>query len=544
MGACLLVLLMNWSFVPRITEAVPALGFGDPYVQAWHVSWEGHILRHDPSEFFQSNAFWPLNNALAFEDALIGYAPAGLIGEGPETALLRYNLLFLFAQALPFIGAYLLAREMGLGWLGSAAAGIAFAFAPWRLDQGTHLNVLSSGGIPLTLFLLLRAVKRKSPGYALAGWAVAIWQLSLGFSLGIQFAYLLFALGALWIIHFKRSGAGFRTRFMAAVLGGGLLFVAWGAFQGAPYLQVREAHPEAERTQVELELYSPPPRSFLAASETNVVWGGATRGIRRTLPWPSEQTLFPGVAVVLATAVGVGWGALSRRTRISLLAASIGLSILSLGTSLGFTAPIYNAMRDVLPGWDAIRTPGRLMASVSLGIAVLAGAGIDRMWKSPAPVPGRPGRRVRILPVIALSLVAVLGAEGAGRLQHNEASSPPTEIAALPEPVLFLPSDDIVDRVYMFWSIDGFPRMPNGAGSFVPTELAEFRQTMHAFPDQASVAQLQELGIETVVLDRRLARFTPWETTADKPVEGLDLERIDGPDAVIYRIGDSEVEGG
>ena len=88
---------------------------GDPLPQSWQVAWGGHALQHQPLEFFQSNQFWPLDDTLAFSDALLGYAPAGLIGEGPEAAVVRYNLLFLFAYALCFAGAYLLARELGIG---------------------------------------------------------------------------------------------------------------------------------------------------------------------------------------------------------------------------------------------------------------------------------------------------------------------------------------------------------------------------------------------------------------------------------------------
>ena len=79
------------------------------------MAWDGHALAHQPLHFFQSNQFWPLHDTLAFSDALVGYAPAGLFGSGPHAAVFRYDLLFLFAYALAFFGAYLLARELGLG---------------------------------------------------------------------------------------------------------------------------------------------------------------------------------------------------------------------------------------------------------------------------------------------------------------------------------------------------------------------------------------------------------------------------------------------
>jgi len=125
-----------------------------------------------------------------------------------EATTVRYNALFLFAYWLAFVGAYLLAREFRLRPAAAAIAGAAFAYAPWRLEQDGHLHVLSSGGIPLTLFLLLRGYRRGSVGTIVAGWLVAAWQVSLGFTLGLLLGYLLGFLGIcvlIWLWHGGRE---------------------------------------------------------------------------------------------------------------------------------------------------------------------------------------------------------------------------------------------------------------------------------------------------------------------------------------------------
>src|SRR3954463_15919925 len=190
-----LALVMHWPLPLHIGRDVPR-DLGDPLPQAWQVAGDGHGLAHQPLDFFQANVFWPLKNSLAFSDALVGYAPFGLIGSGPHAAGVRYDLLFLFAYALAFFGAYLLARELRAGRAGAFVAGAAFAYAPWRLEQDGHLHVLSSGGIPLALALLVRGYRLERPGPVVAGWLVAAWQLSLGFTLGLQLAYLLALLSA------------------------------------------------------------------------------------------------------------------------------------------------------------------------------------------------------------------------------------------------------------------------------------------------------------------------------------------------------------
>ncbi len=164
-----LALAMHWPLPLHIGRDV-ARDLGDPLPQAWQVAWDGHALLHQPLDFFQANVFWPLKNSLAFSDALVGYAPAGVIGSGPHAAIVRYDLLFLFAYALAFLGAYLLARELGASRAGGFVAGAAFAYAPWRLEQDGHLHVLSSGGIALALFLVLALMDLKL--WQLAGLAV------------------------------------------------------------------------------------------------------------------------------------------------------------------------------------------------------------------------------------------------------------------------------------------------------------------------------------------------------------------------------------
>src|SRR4051795_4455417 len=212
-----LALLMHWPLPLHLGRDVPR-DLGDPLPQAWQVAWDGHALAHQPLDFFQANVFWPLKNSLAFSDALVGYAPFGLIGSGPHAAIVRYDLLFLFAYALAFFGAYLLARELGAGRAGGFVAGAAFAYAPWRLEHDGHLHVLSSGGIPLALALLVRGYRRGSRRTVLAGWLLAAWQLLLGVSLRFSLPCRLARGG---VAAFARVLARLAARVPAACAGGG-----------------------------------------------------------------------------------------------------------------------------------------------------------------------------------------------------------------------------------------------------------------------------------------------------------------------------------
>ena len=150
---------------------------------------------HQPLDFFQSNQFWPLEDTLA-SPTPVGYAPAGLFGSGAEAAVFRYDLVFLFAYALAFAGAYLLARELGLGLGGSGGrrGGVRVRALPAGAGRphAGHLQRRDPAGLRPR-----RARLPPSPAGVggVAGWAVAAWQLSVGFTLGLPLAYLLGAIG-------------------------------------------------------------------------------------------------------------------------------------------------------------------------------------------------------------------------------------------------------------------------------------------------------------------------------------------------------------
>ncbi len=552
LAGALLAVVLFWPLPLHLGTDIP-LDLGDPLPQSWQIAWDGHALATQPLDFYQSNQFWPLADSLAFSDALIGYAPAGLIGSGPRAAVARYDLLFLFAFALAFLGGYLLARELGAPPWAAAVGGAAFAFAPWRLEQGGHLHVLSSGGIPLTLFLLLRGWRRERPWLVIGGFAVAAWQVSLGFSLGLLLAYLLLLVGAVAVVWWLRAGRpALPRRMLVATVAGGLLLalVSWGLAQ--PYLRVLDAHPEAKRSAVTVARYSGGPEIFLTASRTSLVWGGATSGLRDGQVAVAEKTLFPGLAILLLALAGLGWRGYPRGLRIGLGVAVLALAVLSLGFQVdgaGRFLP-YRLLWDWLPGWQAIRVPGRLHTLTTLALAVLAAGGAAR-----AVAVLRARRGARTAAVVAALLVAAVVVEGSGfgigrdgeavaGYPHPTVPTAPAGLAGLPAPLLQLPAAPEDNRRYLLWSTAGFPAMLNGRSSVDPRFFKDtLRAVAPCFPTRAAIERLRRIGVRTVVVhtdrpDRtlpgvRVACPAPRPTAAEL---GVRRERR-GP-LVVYRLGD------
>jgi hypothetical protein len=527
---------------------------GDPVRTAWEVAWVGHAMLHHPLHIFSSNAFYPHPLSLAFSDSLLGYGPAGFFGSGTVAALVRYNLLFLFAWTLCFFGAYLLARELGLGRIAAGVAACAFAYAPYRVTEAGHLHVISSGGIPLALFLLLRGYRRALDGdgrraFALigGGWLVTAWQISLGFSLGLQFAYLLALLAALAVVVFLRSGAPLPSRRLFAVTFTGLAIVgAVTAYQARPYLKVAHDYPTAKRTIREVKTYSAGPAAWLAASSENRVWGAATSPLRANVHSKNESVFFPGGLIFVLALAGLAAPMLSPRLRLGLLSGIVVCSVLALGFGLTGAGYPYRIFYDYAPGWDGVRVPGRVFTTATLAYALLAGAGAQfiarraREWGERQKLDG-----LEVIAGIALA-VGVIG-EGAGHLANPVVPQPTRAEIGLPSPRLDLPTDGAADRVWQYFSTDGFYEIPIGNSTFDLPAVDALRGGVNRFPDLASVEKLRYYGIRTVVLHLKLptlpgliglASPQPPDVlaAAAKPIAGLGIKRRRVGSVVIYSI--------
>lgn len=533
-GAVIAVVL-TWPLVTHLTSVIPH-DAADPLAQVWVAAWGGHAVLHAPLSLFQGNAFWPEGPSYAFSDDLLGYFPAGLLGSGPVAGLARYNLLFLFTYALAFAGAALLAREIGARPGAAAVAGAAFAWAPWRMSHNGHLNILSTGGIPLALCLLLSGYRRGRVRQIVAGWLVAAWQVSLGFGLGIYFCYLLALLALVALVEWLRRGRPTPPRpAVAGTLAGGAAFLGIVAFCVSPYLEVLRRYPDAPRSVDEVAFFSPPFSAFLSADMTSRVWGAATETARAGLPWAPEQALFPGLLVCVLALIGLSRRRSSARLRIALVVSLVVGVLLSMGLSPHGGDLTYRPLYELLPGWKGLRTPGRLAVFWSLALALLAALGTERLteWVRPEG-----SRQPAVGTALALACAAVVLWEGSPRLPLAPVPTAPAGLAGIAEPQVHFPASPFDDDVYMLWSTDGFPRIANGNASYLPPGLAAVRG-LTAFPDAGSVQLLRSRGYRTVVLHTDRAAGTPWAGAAQRPVDGLGVTVRQIGSLVVYDLGAS-----
>lgn len=549
LGGLVLAVVMTWPTLVDPWHTLPR-DLGDPTLVAWMLAWSGHALRTDPGQLWHSNAFFPESYSFAFTESLLGYAPLGMIGIGPEAAVLRYNIVFVLSHALAFVGAYALVRQLGAGRTGAALAALAFGYAPWRLAQTGHLHVISSGGIVLSLAMLARGhgwslrygyrPQRRRAGWIVAGWLVAAWQITVGIGIGVPFAYVLALVAVVaavgWLVR-GRPPVGWRI--LAADAVGGAVFTATILLMAQPYLKVLELHPHARRDAGDVGLFSSPLRGFFTAPPDSLVWGDLHEPARALLPWHPEMTLLPGFALYGIAAAGLLFSIWRVRVRLLLAAGVLVTIALGMGTMLGGDGePGYLTLQEHLYGWDALRTPGRLVMWTTLLLGLLAAgavcAFVERARELTADrVPPGLGLWLRLASLVPLVLVLL---EGTNQTPHEKVAPPPAALRSVEGPLLVLPSDGYFDMTVMLWSTDRFVPMVNGGSSFAPTSQVETRTLSRTFPDAASVERLRAIGVRTVVLLPERAVGTAWQGAATIPVDGLGITREEVDGAVVFRL--------
>ena len=405
------------------------------------------------------------------------------------------------------------------------------------------MQVISSGGIPLAFALGLRGYRLRRPAWVIAGWAVAAWQLAVGFTLGLPLAYLLATVWVIALVVWLRGGRPRIDRGLAiATVVGAAAFLAAALLLSRPYVRVADAHPGAHRTAADVAAFSGPPWILLVAPDENLVWGGATSPLRDGLENVPEKTLFPGLAIVALAIAGLSSPVYPRWLRRGLGVGVVAVLILALGfREGGGLAWPYRVVYELVPGWQGIRVPGRLVTFSSLGLALLAGAGAQRAMLGGAArrLSGRGGATA----IAALLVVAVV-IEGRGlpldpfdnQAQPRVPAVPPS-VASVAAPQLHLPAQRATDnRRYLLWSTDGFPAIVNGRSSLNPAFTERVIERVEPFPDRPTVAFLSRLGVKGVILHANRVNGTPWEAAARRPVTGLGVTRRDRGDLVVYEI--------
>jgi len=343
----LLSIATTWPLARGLARDV-AWDLGDPLLNIWILTWDveqiQRLLTGDLSrlrDFFDARIFHPAPLALAYSDHLVPQAlqvlPVILLTGNP---ILGYNLLFLSTFVLSGLGMYLLVRELTGSAVAALVAGLLFAFAPYRLAQSSHVQVLSSQWMPFVFYGLARYVRSSgSRSLALAGAALALVAQAL--SSGYYLLYFTpFAIAfAVWELTRQRLWRG--ARVWIAIVGAGLCVAVLVVPFLLPYAAVR-AQGLGTRSLTEVSRFSADVYSYATAFPEQRIWGSLVQA----MPKP-EGELFPGLVPLLLAAIGI------------------------LG---GFASPLFARSAEPAPRTSGIgpRWFTRLLAAAAIGHACAA----------------------------------------------------------------------------------------------------------------------------------------------------------------------------
>ncbi len=512
-------LVWTWPLALGLTRNLPA-DFGDPLLNCWILAWD---VTHVGRGFWNANIFYPHPLALAYSEHLVAQAvqiaPIYALTRNP---ILCYNLLFLSTFVVAGLGMYLLARELTGSRAGAVVAGLAYAFAPYRVASFPHLQVLSSGWMPLTLFGFRRyfTTGRRR---ALAGATVAWTAQNLSCGYYLMFFTPVVGMYLTWELVTRRQTL--RRRDLIAVAGAAVAVALVTVPFVIPYLELRRLG-FGPRTDV--GTFSADAYAYFTADPHLWVWGSIARGFPRP-----EGALFPGLTIAslaafgariplaLAPLAGVAlpllgehipgirltsvtrmlvWTAMAsaivlavsgdqrRRLLVWLTSPPAVLTIitvfaviLSFGPEMHARGRViaegmpYAVLYRYVPGFDGLRVPARFAMIVALGLAALGSFAI---------------RRTRAA-LLAGALIVLESFAAPIPINLNDTRYGQAHLRPLPDHVSFETSRDLYDAVarlrptavvelplgepafdvrYMFFSTRHWTRLVNGYSGGAPQD--------------------------------------------------------------------------
>jgi hypothetical protein len=592
-----LAIALTYPLAFRLGSVVPN-DLGDPLLNTWILWWNATHVPFTTSWWNAPN-FVPAENAMAFSEHLAGLSPlSSPIYWLSGNALLSYNVVFLLSFPLSAFGSYLLCLHLTGRRDAAFIGGLAFGFAPYRVAQFPHLQVLATFWMPVALLGLHRFVRGDGVRWLIVFAAAWLMQALCN---GYYLAFLS-VLVAVWIVWF----VPWRDWRTLAAIG-----AAWAVAIGAllpllvHYRRVHDAYGFRRRLD-EIAGYSADVMSVLDAASQLAVWG-FLQTLRR-----AEGELFPGMTVVVVTVTGLIVASRSRRTeprrwrtwlRLGLLAGLVGFgaAVVVAATSPGEVAlgplqiSVNNPSKPVILALACLAgllllTRGFVDAVRRRSVLAFYVAATVLMWAfclGPSPtlfnvrlldtgpyglllfLPGfdalRVPARFTMLMVLCLSTAAALayariaaalaarkqalaaavvaaGILADGWVRHMPLASPPapwprgtTRSAGA---VLSLPlGDPGDDLIAMYRGISHGKPLANGYSGNFPAWYAALQLGLSSH-DPAMLDELAALGVIEVVLDTTLDPDGAWDRYLR-----TQAMRLDNPGTgqfAVYRLRSSD----
>ena len=358
----LLTIALTWPLVVHPGSLVPN-DLGDPLLNTWILDWDARSVPLTAA-WWNAPQFYPVDGTMAFSEHLLGLSIFStpiirLTGD----ALVAYNVVFFLSFVLSALAAYFLAFTISRQHDCAFLAGLAFGFAPYRMAQFAHVQVLSAYWMPIALAALHRYFENRRVRWLVV--FAASWLLQ-ALACGYYLFYLSVLIG-LWLLWFAQGPNRIRALMwiglswaIAAALLVPVLYGYWH-FQHAYGLR---------RALDETISFSADVLSVFKAPENLRVWGWLN-----VVKHP-EAEIFPGLTVVVLVILGltIGWknAAKEQIGRLKLARVFVAISVVFFVIA---ASPLYFGAWKLEIGGIRLLSVGTPHKPLSVGLLFLVIAG-------------------------------------------------------------------------------------------------------------------------------------------------------------------------
>jgi hypothetical protein len=490
-----LAILMTWPLATGLGHLGRTLGTdADGQFSIWNVSWVARTLVADPLHLFDANIFYPHRTTLAYSEANLLPGAIGVpVYWASGNPWLTLNVVLLVAFSSAFVGAYLLLRYLTGDWRAAAAGAIVYAFCPYTMSHLSHIQLLFTGGIPLSLLMLHRVADAPSVRRGVAlGLALAAQALSCayyGIFAGLMIGYATLVLAAtrrLW-----RSAA-----YWTAIVTGAATSLALVIPFFIPFLRVQEESGFARSVKDTAQWAAGSRDYFMSATHAHK-WLQAY--MRSFGPWTGE-VLFPGFFALGLGAAGVII-ALRRGTRARETALLYGsLAVLAFWSSFGPGAGLYRVLYQ-LPAFSFLRAPSRLGLVVVLCLVVFAAIALRQLFSALSTRTRNLAAAVACAAAIADLIIVPLKWWEAPDLPSPYAQLARSPRATLAEFPFYGDRQAFpLHAQYMLFSTSHWMPMVNGYSDVIPADFREAAAILDGFPSGDAFTMLARRRVRYIAI--------------------------------------------
>jgi hypothetical protein len=370
--------------------------FFETPVNIWNLWWFRYaLIELGQSPFDGSYIFYPHGADLWFHTVAPVPALVGTILQTFLGVVATYNTLVVVSFIAAGVFATAVARELGVTPRSATLAGAIYAFSPVVVGHlyAGHFELLWTFWIPATVLAFLRLIGQ--PGDR--GWTRAA-------GLGMMVAaaaytcnyYAVYAVEAMAVTAAVRWRELLQGRVLRRVVLAAVVAIAGVAPMAVRFVSAEGVLGSAADVSADFRDLSIEPLAFFVPSFTHPLFSATLNDLQHELNGgrglPQEVTGYLGFSVIALVGLAIfGWrrrcdragrppvfgGRLALAIAASFLALSLGSELKVRGNPTGL--PLPAALLAHVPIVRLARAPGRHMVVAMLGVAVLAGAGWDRI---------------------------------------------------------------------------------------------------------------------------------------------------------------------